>query len=89
MADKTRYKVTVEIISTSDSEFNTCLNYDLFEALNRGDGQKIEWAGEPPDDPIYIEEYDVDNDERLYVKIDPDGTVHDMGYDGAEYNEGL
>jgi len=89
MADKTRYKVTVEIVSTTDSEFNTCLNSDLYNALSKGDGEKIEWCGEYPDDPIYIEEYDADNDEKRYIKIDPDGTVHDLGMDGAEDNDGL
>ena len=89
MADKTRYKVTAEIISTTDSEFNTVSEYDVYKAICTADGEKIEWCGEYPDDPIYIEEFVPDNpDESSYLKIDPDGTVHHL-MGSTEYYEGL
>lgn len=89
MADKTRYKVTAELISATDSEFNTVSEYYVYKALCTADGEKIEWPDGEPDNPIYIEEYVPDNpDESSYLKVDPDGTVHRL-MGSTEYYEGL
>lgn len=87
---KIRYKITVEQISETDSEINFCQYFtDLFNAVIAASAgrKKIEWSGDAPDDPVYLE---MDDGETFYYKIDTDGTVHfdEDGSMGDEYWEG-
>lgn len=86
--NKIRYEVTVRQTDSTDSEINYCGLPDLLQALTTGDGEKIEWSYDPPDDPVFIKFQD-ESEDYVYTKIDPDGTVHQLDMDGDEYWEGF